>query len=259
MHEQREHPAMHQTFLQILLFILSALCLLYGFVVMGARSGTGFFLVWFIGAAFFFACAWIARHGRPSFLPPGAARALLVLIAAGVLLLVTIEARVLGHFRETGEPGLDVIIVLGAQIRETGPTVILRWRLDAACEYLVANPDTLCIVSGGQGENEPWPEADSMRDYLVEAGISPDRILTERTSRNTVENIQNSMELFDADQKSAGIVTNDFHMYRALAIAKKQGIRDAQGIAAHSLLLFLPNNMLRECAGVLKDILAGNM
>lgn len=241
------------------MFILSAVCVLYGFVVMGARSGTKFFLVWFLGAAFFFVCAYLLRTGRPSFLPQWLARACLAAVAAGFLLLVIIEAQVLLHFREKAKPDLDVIIVLGAQIRETGPTVVLRWRLDAAYEYLVANPDTRCIVSGGQGENEPRPEADAMRDYLVEAGIAPDRIVTERTSRNTVENIRNSMELFDAQNESAGIVTNDFHMYRALAIAKKQGIAGAQGISAESLLLFLPNNMLRECAGVLKDKLTGNM
>ena len=98
-----------------------------------------------------------------------------------------------------------------------------------------------------------------MRDYLVEAGIAPERIITETSSRNTIENIRNTIPLLDPAKDRVGIVTNDFHMYRALAIARKQGMANAQGISAHSLMLFLPNNMLREVAGVLKDQLMGNM
>ena len=243
----------------ILLILLALVCGIYGFVVFGARSGTLFFAVWFLLAAFFLVCALLARFGWPAWVPVICRRVLYAVIAAGVALLLIVEGLVLSSFRETGSPGLDYVIVLGAQVRETGPTVVLRWRLDTAFDYLVANPDTVCIVSGGQGENEPRPEADVMRDYLVEYGIAPERILVENESRNTVENIRNSMKLFDPERDSAGIVTNDFHMFRACAIAKKQGVQNAQGIAAHSLMLFLPNNMLREFAGVMKDTLLGNM
>lgn len=245
--------------MQILWMILAALCGIYGFVVFGARSGTLFFAVWFLLAAFFLICALLARFGWPAWVPVFWRRALYVAVAAGVALLLFVEGLVLSHFRESGSPGLDYVIVLGAQVRETGPTVVLRWRLDTAYDYLVANPDTVCIVSGGQGENEPRPEADVMRDYLVGYGIAPERILVENESRNTIENIRNSMKLIDPGRDRVGIVTNDFHMFRACAIAKKQGIRNTQGISAHSLMLFLPNNMLREFAGVMKDTLLGNM
>lgn len=56
--------------------------------------------------------------------------------------------------------GLDYIIVLGAQVRKDGPSPVLKYRLDKAVEYLNENPDTVCIVSGGQGSNEPWSEAE---------------------------------------------------------------------------------------------------
>ena len=256
------------------MFILAAVaCAAYGLVVLGARSGTKFFMVWFAGAFFFLVCALLARFGWPSFFPAWVRYAFYAIVASGVLLAAVVEANVLKHFRETADPDLDYIVVLGAQIRETGPTVVLRWRLDAAYEYLVENPETVCIVAGGQGANEPRPEAEAMRDYLVEAGISPERIVTETASRNTIENIRNVLELpgnmagedgkraylLDPANDTVGIVTNDFHMFRALAIARKQGIVNAQGISAHSLALFLPNNMLREVAGVLKDKLLGNM
>ena len=246
----------------VLLVLLAAVCVCYGFVVFGARSGTKFFLVWFFGAFFFLTCALLVRSGWPSFIPGPVRGIFYAVVAIGVLLVVVIETNVVKHFRETAAPDLDYIIVLGAQIRETGPTVVLRWRLDAAYAYLVENPDTVCVTAGGQGANEPCPEAEMMRDYLVEAGISPERIVTETTSRNTVENIRNVLALPGLPDPAAarvGIVTNDFHMYRALAIAKKQGIVHAQGISARSLALFLPNNMFREVAGVLKDRLQGNM
>lgn len=62
---------------------------------------------------------------------------------------------------------LDYIIVLGAQVKESGPSVILRYRLDRAVSYLKENDNTLVIVSGGQGANEKATEASVMKEYLV--------------------------------------------------------------------------------------------
>lgn len=50
-----------------------------------------------------------------------------------------------------------------------------------------------------------------------------------------------------------GIVTNNFHVFRAVQLAKAQGLKGVSGIAADSNALYLPNNMLRECCGILKD------
>jgi len=50
-----------------------------------------------------------------------------------------------------------------------------------------------------------------------------------------------------------GIVTNNFHLFRAVQIAKAQGMEGVCGIAADSSILYLPNNVLRECCGILKD------
>ena len=62
---------------------------------------------------------------------------------------------------------LDYIIVLGAQVKESGPSVVLRYRLDRAVSYLKENDNTLVIVSGGQGANEKATEASVMKEYLV--------------------------------------------------------------------------------------------
>ena len=153
-----------------------------------------------------------------------------------------------------GRGGLDYIIVLGAQVRKDGPSPVLKYRLDKAVEYLNENPDTVCIVSGGQGSNEPWTEAEGMAQYLQEKGIDTARILTEDQSQTTEQNITNSKMLMK-EGASVGIVTNNFHVFRALQIAKKYGLSDVCGIAADSTPKYLPNNMLREFFGEMKWLL----
>lgn len=98
-----------------------------------------------------------------------------------------------------------------------------------------------------------------MYTYLVKIGISSDRIILEDKSTSTVENIRNSKVLLDDSYHSVGIVTNNFHTFRAVRIAKKQGLRNVSGIAAESNIFYLPNNVLRECCGILKDWLFGNI
>lgn len=98
-----------------------------------------------------------------------------------------------------------------------------------------------------------------MYDYLVERGIAPDRILKEDQSRNTSQNIDYSSTFLDKEKDSVGIVTNNFHIFRATHIAKKNGYKYVCGIAAPSELLLQGNNMLREFAGVMKDFLVGNL
>ena len=98
-----------------------------------------------------------------------------------------------------------------------------------------------------------------MAAYLVERGIDPARIVEEDASTSTVENIANSMALMEGVEGGVGIVTNDFHVFRSVRIAQRLGLENACGIAAPSDAWFLPNNMLREFFGVVKDFLAGNL
>ena len=156
-------------------------------------------------------------------------------------------------FFEEGKDNLDYIIVLGAQVRESGPSVVLKYRLDRAIDYLEENPDTKCIVSGGQGKNEPFAEAVGMADYLQKNGIDGKRIIVEAESRTTEENIKNSKTFLEEDA-SLGIITNDFHVFRALQMAGEQGLSEACGIAADSSKLYLPNNMLREFFAEIKHL-----
>ena len=114
-------------------------------------------------------------------------------------------------------------------------------------------------MSGGQGYNEPVSEAEGMKGYLVDAGIDPERILTEDTSTNTTQNLIYSGELLNKSEDSVVVVTNNFHMFRALAIAKKQGYLHVEGLSAGTYPLTVPNNLLREAFGIVKDFMANNL
>ncbi len=235
-----------------ILIVLGIISMLYGAMILGVGSGTKFWLIWeMIGAFFLF---WtLLVHKRYFILHQKLGILFYSMLALGATIFVLLCSMIGTEFHSKGPKNLDYIIVLGAQVRTNGPSVVLKYRLDAAMDYLNENEETICIVSGGQGANEPFSEAKGMADYLVKNGISPDRILLEDQSTNTVENISFSKELLEMDYENVGIVTNNFHVFRAVQIAKAQGLHNVCGIAAPSNTTYLPNNILRECMGILKD------
>ena len=95
-----------------------------------------------------------------------------------------------------------------------------------------------------------------MADYLKAHGSEEGRILQESKSKTTQENIVNSKKLIAGDNASVGIITNDFHMFRALQIAHDNGLDEAQGIAAGSPPDMLVNNMVREFFAEIKFLLS---
>ena len=242
----------------ILFTIIGILCILYGIMVLMIRSGTTFFVVWFALGAFFLLLGFLVHNHLLEKLPKILRTLLLIAICAGILVLAVCEGFVLRGFSSRAPAGLDYLIVLGAQVREDGPSAVLKYRLDAAAQYLQENDSTVCIVTGGKGAAEPFPEGQGMKDYLVKAGIPEDRIIVEDKALNTVQNIQYSKALMSSPDAPTAIVTNNFHVTRALALARGQGLTNVHAIAAPSDLLFLPNNMFREFFGLTKDFLMGN-
>lgn len=248
------------TILPLILLIAGILCILYGITIMLANSGSKFFLVWYAGGLCFAALAFLFRSGIIAKLPMAVKGIAVFLISLGVIFVIATQCMVISGFRDNTKEGLDYIIVLGSQVKTSGPAVVTRMRLDKAYEYASANPETIIIVSGGQGSNEPASEASVMKDYLVGRGIDESRILMEDKSTNTSENLQFSASLYEGlSGSSVGIVSSNFHIYRALAIAKKCGYTNVTGIPADSVKLYLPNNMIRETVGLLKDFLMGNL
>ena len=244
--------------LHMIWMIIGILCVLYCLALaITGGTGTWFFLIWGImGIAF---TLWGIFRGRIWHVMPHWLN-----ITAGTLFLLMLavflftEGCIISGFSKNTDKELDYIVVLGAQLKTTGPSRVLQYRLDTAYEYLTAHPDTKAIVSGGQGSNEPASEAQGMYDYLVKRGIEPDRIVLEDKSVNTEQNIRFSKEFLQADADKVGIVSNNFHVFRAVKLAKAAGYRNVVGIAAPATAFYLPNNMLREFFGVVKDFLMGH-
>ena len=244
---------------ELFLWIVAALCFISGIVLFLHNYGTAFFAVWITLGVFFIALAYMVRRRLWKKIPKWIRVIVISCFTILITVFVLVEGLILTQINAKGKKDLDYIIVLGALVREEGPSSILRARLDAAIDYLEDNPNTICIVSGGQGVNEPFSEAEGMRRYLVENGIDESKIVIEDKSFKTIENIQNSMKLMDKENPKVGIVTSNFHVYRGMKIAKKQGLSDVCGIAGNVVPLYLPTNMFREFFGVVKDTIKGNM
>ncbi len=257
----------------IVCIVLGIISILYGIAVMRIASGTMFFAVWFVIGAVLIALGSVIRTHKIALIPRPARIVCLTLIACGVIAMCVTTALIGSHMHDQGGEDLDYIVVLGAQVKPGSggaiPSMVLRYRLDTALDYLHANTDTVCVVSGGQSASEPEPEADVMQQYLTEHGIAAGRLLIENRSTKTVENIRNSKDLIIDHARAAGvqavsvgIVTNNFHVFRARSIARKAFSGDncrIEGIAAPSTPFYLPHNMLRESLGIIKDLLRHNM
>lgn len=139
------------------------------------------------------------------------------------------------------------MIVLGCQVKQSGPSLMLRGRLEAALTYLENNPDTLCIVSGGQGDDEHMSEAQAMYNWLTEKGIDKNRIIKEENSTSTLENLrfsQKKLEELGRDNKVI-LVTDGFHQYRASLQAAALGY-DTRNLSSETPLFLLPSYWVRE-------------
>lgn len=162
-----------------------------------------------------------------------------------------------------GEPDThcDYVVVLGAGLHGSTPSLSLRSRIDAAYQYLTEHPDAICIVSGGQGPGEDMTEAEAMYRELTAMGIAPERIWMEARSTSTEENLRFSMALIreKTGQKpyAVNLISNDYHLLRAKMFARDEGVI-AYGIPAKTPypVLFI-NYFLREIAGVWHHILIG--
>lgn len=244
---------------EIISAVIAVLFLIYSVKVLVVGNGKGYFGIC-VAIAIFFALLSVAFHFEWIALIPGPIKtAIGVAIVLGAALVVIVEGCILSQFGKKGQDGLDYLIVLGARYRDDGPSRALRERLNVTVEYLESNPDTVCIVTGGQGANEPCTEADGMAEYLIDKGIDESRIIREDQATNTMENIRFSRVLIEDDNAKIGIVTNNFHMFRAMGIARKQRIENVDGISAGIPVRYLPEYMFREFFGVLKDLAVGNM
>ena len=179
-------------------------------------------------------------------------RAVAAVVGAGVA--VVLVAMVLMGIQAGHRPteGDCTVIVLGCQVSEDGsPTVMLGDRIDAAYRYLSEHPESRCVASGGQNDNEPMSEAACIRNALVARGIHPDRIYLEDRSRSTEENLTFSSELIRREglNTRVAIASDNFHQLRAAVWARRGGL-DPWSIGCVTWWPLAPGYWAREAAAV---------
>ena len=245
----------------IILLILGVICLGYFLsIALWVGHGTNFYFIWLLlGLAAIIQAVLLKKGIWAVHTPVWFRRVFTGLVCLGCVVFLVVEGCIISGFFQKGPQGLDYLVVLGAQMKAGGPSKALQYRLDEAICYLEENPDTKVIVSGGQGIDEPVSEAQGMFDYLTERGIGPERIIMEDQSENTFQNLTFSAEFLDKEKNSVGVVSNNFHVFRAVGIAQKAGYGNVYGIAARGEPVLQWNNMMREFLGVVKDFLVGNL
>lgn len=144
----------------------------------------------------------------------------------------------------------DYIIVLGAGVIGTRVTPLLAARIDKGIELLHHNPDAKLILSGGQGPGEDIPEGEAMARYAEQKDVGLEKIIVEGKSTSTKENLLFSRELMEKGRSRVIVVTTAYHVFRALLLAKKQGMK-CIGFGARTKWYFTLNALIREFVGYL--------
>ena len=177
---------------------------------------------------------------------------LISLSAVYVLALMTVYllSAALNLFHLKKRRGADYIIVLGAGVIGTRVTPLLAARIDKGIELLHDNPDAVLILSGGQGPGEDIAEGEAMARYAEQKGVDLGKIIVEGKSTSTEENLLFSRELMDRDRPRVIVVTTAYHVFRALLLAKQQGLK-CVGFGAKTKWYFTLNALIREFVGYL--------
>ncbi len=242
--------------------VAGVVCLLYYLViVLYAGIKADFAWIWLLAALVFAGSAWLIRYGlhHTGFFPGWLCRTVRVVLIVGFLVFFLICGQVIRGMVSFGSPNLDYVVVLGAQVKGEVPSKALYKRLTRALEYAKANENTKLILSGGQGNGEDITEAECMRRWLADQGVLENRMILEERSTNTRENLEFSDGLTGCGGKRTGILSNDFHVYRAVRLAKKLGYGQAEGIAAPSDPIMQVHYVVREVFALGKEKLVGNI
>lgn len=181
-----------------------------------------------------------------------------VIFAAGIIYAAFLQYKISLNYGVVPAKNADYLIVLGARVKGTEPSLTLASRIDAAAVYLKKNPSTIAIASGGQGPGEDISEAECIKRELQKLGINESRIVLEGKSTDTYENIRFSKKLIPKSAKDGVVVTNDFHLYRALSLAADANLK-VQGLPAETPLIAVPKSYIREYLAITKYYLVTSL
>jgi SanA protein len=179
-----------------------------------------------------------------------AAFVLVFLVVGGpnLYILLTTWSRVLDVAEvpfdaRTGGTHRKVALVLGAQVRSDGPSRLLEDRLVAAQTLYINGVVQKLLLSGAAADH--YDEAKTMRRFLVDRGVPDAALVVDRTGFRTLDSVHRARSVYGLT--SLIIVTNEFHLPRALFLADRFGI-DAIGVSHDrpQSLVPLAKNLGRE-------------
>ncbi len=177
----------------------------------------------------------------------------LIIIVSAVIMSVVIYVSAISAFMIKAQyrspENAEAVIVLGCKVNGDKPSRMLARRLDSAYEFLNEHKSVIVVVSGGKGDDEQISEAEAMKNYLLNKGISPDRIIMEDMSVNTYENLKFSAQILETKNiNDVAVVTDGFHQYRAGYIAEKFGLESSAINAGTDMLTkwLIPTYWIRE-------------
>ena len=154
---------------------------------------------------------------------------------------------------------VDSVCVLGLSIDGDELPRDLIHRLDTALDYRLEHSDKIFVVTGGNSEDPYYSEASYMYRYLVENGfVGEEMLIAETEAKSTVENFEKCAEIIDKE-KSVALITNNYHIFRASKIAKKQGYTSIVKVPAPAEPLLYAENICWESICSIFETLGGDM
>ncbi len=233
--------------------LTAAVSFILGLFFAGVLVGYSFtgYILFLVGfAALFFMVLKIMSRRYP-----GPCRFILrffvIMICVGVVFTAGTAIYLVASGSNSNNENADYAIVFGAGVNGRTPSRSLMTRINAAIKYGRENPDTVFILSGGQGRGEEITEAQCMYDYMVKSGIDGSRLILEDKATNTRENAKFSCEIiFSEDPGFNGrvcVITEVYHGARAKLCTENMGISDVvvkTGYSGYPILTV--NYYLRE-------------
>ena len=153
---------------------------------------------------------------------------LVLLLAVNFYVRGSTKSRIMTVEQAVAEGDYDCVLVLGCQVRDGVPSLMLRDRLDRGLELYGAGAAPKLLMSGDHGQTE-YDEVNTMKAYAVERGAASGDVFMDHAGFSTYESLYRARDVFQA--RRVLIVTQEYHLYRALYIARALGL-DAWGVSA---------------------------
>lgn len=155
----------------------------------------------------------------------------------------------IGNFINFPNQNLDYLVVLGAGLNGEEVTPLLANRIKRAIkEWEKRDRKPKIIMSGGQGPDEVIAEGEAMKAYAIKMGVPEESVIVENKSTTTRENLEFSYALMEGSAPRFAIVTNYYHVFRALILARQLGI-SCIGYGANTKFYYSLNAYIREYIG----------